>query len=110
MVSFSISSYLVSAEYTTVQSVLHVLDELHHVALTLSLADGESTLDAQYEHGEQQRLDNGHDHAALINSTQHVARQRVVVGVVVHEVRGIAQHEMKDADGQNEAAKDHEEC
>ena len=34
---------------------------------------------------------------------------RVVVGVVVHEVRGIAQHEMKDADGQNEAAKDHEE-
>jgi len=34
----------------------------------------------------------------------------VVVGVVVHEVRGIAQHEMKDADGQNEAAKDHEEC
>lgn len=60
------------------EAVFHVADELGQVTAAVGFADGEPALNAQYEYGEEQGLQNRYDDTSFIDSTQHVARQRRV--------------------------------
>ena len=85
------------------EAVFHVADELGQVTATVGFADGEPALNAQYEYGEEQGLQNRYDDTSFLDSTQHVARQRMVVGVVVHEVCGVTENEVEQAHCDDEA-------
>ena len=105
-----VAQLLSLGEVAVFEGLLDVGHELGELSLTESGAQGEPALNAECNHGEEQRDNHRHHDTTFIDETEQVAVFHVVFTVAIDEVVGITQHEVVECYCCEETDYDDPDC